>query len=118
MVAHRDFDARPRSDAPIAGSFDLGGVTWRIRARTEVPYALVEQMLGGGDDDQPQQLTVEEFQKLAPEEQVKRAQEMRQRGRRMLVQTDEFFAATIVADQVEDFLKLVHDPTEIGRAHV
>lgn len=112
MVAHRDFDARPQSSAPPSGSFGLGGVTWKIRARSEVPFALVEQLLGGeGDDGSGFTFDAEAFAKMSDEAKAEQLARIRERSRKVLVQTDEFFAATIASDQVEDFLKVVHDPT-------
>lgn len=91
---HRDFDARPRTAPQVSGTLDLGGVTWRIRSRSDVPYELLRQLLG--DDTNPEGIA-----DLPPAEQ-------RDRARRVLVQTDDFFAQTIVDEQVDAFLAMVH----------
>ena len=99
---HRDFDARPRTATTTGGSFVLAGRTWHIRSRNEIPYELLRQLIGVGNSA----LVAPDGDDIAAMD----VAEQRAVAQRAMVQTDDFFAATIVADEAADFLALAHDP--------
>lgn len=97
---HMDFDA-PRGEAPaFSGTFALGGRTWKIRHRDDIPFEIVKQLMG--------QATSAEGDS---------EEDTAARTREVVMQTGPFFEATIVPDEVDDFMSMFQDsksPITIG----
>jgi hypothetical protein len=101
MVApFQDFDAL-EGGPESSGSFKLGGRTWRIRDRDDVPFEIVKRLMGQdpvGED--------------APAEEQARA------AREVVMQIGPFFANTIVREEAADFQAMLTDedsPLTIGK---
>lgn len=89
---HQDFDAPSGSTPTHSGTFTLGGRVWKIRHRDDVPFEIVRRLMG--------QTTVGE--NASAEEQAASAREV-------VLQTGPFFEATIVPEEVDDFMKMFAD---------
>jgi hypothetical protein len=90
---HQDFDAPKGSVPKHSGTLTLGGRVWKIRSRDDVPFEIVRRLMG--------QTTVGD--NATEEEQAESAREV-------VLQTGPFFEATIVPDEVDDFMKMFSDP--------
>jgi hypothetical protein len=98
---HKDFDT-PSDGAPAhSGTFSLGGRTWKIRHRDDIPFEIVKRLMGqtpaaDGDSDA----------------------EQAERAREVVLQTGPFFEATIMPDEVPAFMAMFEDsksPLTIGK---
>jgi hypothetical protein len=89
---HQDFDA-PSGSPSYSGTFTLGGRVWKIRSRDDVPFEIVRRLMGQPTLDR----------NASAEEQAESAREV-------VMQTGPFFEATIVEDEVPDFMLMFSDP--------
>lgn len=97
---HQDFDAPSGAEA-YSGTLTLGGRVWKIRHRDDVPFEIVRRLMGQEEVDADAE----------PEVLAKQAREV-------VLQTGPFFEATIVPDEVDDFMALFNDsrsPLTIGK---
>lgn len=113
---HKNFDIAP-ADAKPSCTFTLAGREWACRQSEEVPLAVFKKMLSvsnAATADADAGLTPEEIAKKAetmtPEEAAKKAEATRESFTRI----DDFFAATLAVDQVDDFMALLNDPQVTG----
>lgn len=94
MTQHMDFDA-PTGEAPaFSGTFTLGGRTWKIRHRDDIPFEIVKRLMG-----------------QASQAEAKGDAEQAARAREVVMQTGPFFQATIVPEEVKDFMTMFEDPS-------
>jgi hypothetical protein len=88
---HQDFDA-PSGKPKHSGTFTLGGRVWKIRSRDDVPFEIVRRLMG-----------------QAPTGPNATEAEQAESAREVVLQTGPFFEATIVPDEVDDFMKMFSD---------
>lgn len=109
---HMDFDAQAGgandTSAKPSCTFKLGGRDWSCRSPEQVPLAVFKKMLGSTDSDVEDEVEVEGDTKatLTPAQAKKKAQKTRESFSRI----DDFFAATLVPSEVDDFLAMLNDP--------
>lgn len=92
-LPHQDFDAPSGSGPGYSGTLTLGGRSWKIRHRDDVPFEIVKRLLGQTEPDE----------NASPEETAAQAREV-------VLQTGPFFEATLVPEEVDDFMEMVNSP--------
>lgn len=90
---HQDFDAPTGGKAKFSGTFTLGGRLWKIRHRDDIPFEIVKRLMGQEQVDE----------NASQEEQAAQAREV-------VMQTGPFFEATIIPDEVDDFMEMLDSP--------
>lgn len=95
-----DASARPSC------TFTLGGREWSCRAPEQVPLAVFKKMLGSAESAVEDEAEVDPKAELTPAQAKKKAQATRESFSRI----DDFFAATLVPVEVDDFLTMLNDP--------
>lgn len=98
---HMDFDTPTGEGPSFSGTFSLGGVTWHIRHRDDIPFEIVKRLMG-----QAAQAEAEGEEAVA------------ERAREVVMQTGPFFQATIVPEEVKAFMAMFEDansPLTIGK---
>lgn len=91
----QDFDAPSEEGVAISGTLQLGGKLWSLRSSDDVPFQLMKSLMGTappeeGSDEDPAATAA--------------------RAREAVMQTGPFFEATIVPDQVDDFMEMFTSP--------
>lgn len=90
----KDFDSAPEEVA-VSGTFRLGGKLWSLRSSDDVPFELMRRLMGTA----PPAAGINE----SPEDVAGRAREA-------VMQTGPFFEATIVPEEVDDFMTMFTSP--------
>lgn len=97
---YQDFDALDDA-SESSGTLRLGGRDWKIRHRDDVPFEIVKRLMGQ-----------EEIDPNADPATLAR------QAREVVMQTGPFFAATIVREEVPEFMELLEaedSPLTIGK---
>jgi hypothetical protein len=92
-VRHMDFDTPSGAEPKYSGTFNLGGRSWKIRDRDDVPFELIKRLMG-----------------QAPVADDASDEEKAVAAREVVLQTGPFFEQTIVPEEVQDFIAMMNDP--------
>ena len=95
LLPSQDFDAPSEEGAAISGTLQLGGKIWSLRSSDDVPFELMRRLMGTAP---PEEGTDEDPATTAA------------RTRESVMQTGPFFEATIVPEQVDDFMEMFTSP--------